>query len=164
MSYRDSKTTLNKIRDDYGCKGELIFRTALQYVVECGRDLLQDQLWVRTQISAINAKHDEAEKENKILFIGREFETAILECAAEIAKVPAMDMLQYVQKEIWLSGDGIDYQRAIELLQKCMVDIDEARNCNNKDVYEAFEYIGFTDDEIVTLGFEYVLDYEEGEV
>lgn len=163
MSYQESKMILNKIRDDYACKGEVLFRAALQYVVECGYCLLQDSSWVKIQLQHIDEKHDEAEKNGKKLFIGREFEKAIVECAAEVAKVPAIDMLQYTQKEIWLSGEGIDYQRAIELLKKCMKDIEDARWCNNKDVYEAFEYIGFTDEEIQTLGFDYVFDYEEEE-
>ena len=163
MSYKESKMMLNKIRDDYACKGEVVFRCALQYAVECGHHLLQDPIWVQKQLDNIDVNHDEAEKEGKVLFIGREFEKAIVKCAAEITKVPVMDMLQYVQKEVWLSGEGIDYQRAIELLKKCMKDIEDARWCNNKDVYDAFEYIGFTDDEIQTLGFDYVFDYEEEE-
>jgi hypothetical protein len=163
MSYKDSKIMLNKIREDYACKGEVIFRSALQYVVECGCHLLTNPLWVNQQLNNIDVNHDEAEKEGKILLIARDFEKAIIECAAEIAKVPTMDMLQYVQKEVWLSGEGIDYQRAIELLKKCMEDIEDARWCNNKDVYDAFEYMGFTDDEIETLGFGHVFDYEEEE-
>ena len=156
MNYQQSKTTLNKIRDDYGCKGELLFRTALQYVVECGRDLLQDQLWVRIQLSAIDAKHNEAEKENKILFIGRDFEKAIVECAAEIAKVPTMDLLQYIQKEVWLSGEGIDYQRVVELLKSC-VDwfSDDERAVENLNL------LGFSDYEIEELGFGWLFEEEE---
>ena len=57
----------------------------------------------------------------------------------------------------------LSYARAIELLKKCMADIEDARWCNNKDVYDAFDYIGFTDDEIQALGFGYVFDYEEEE-
>jgi hypothetical protein len=159
MSYKVSKTTLNKIRDDYACKGEVLFRTALQYVVECGQHLLQDPLWVQTQISTINAKHDEAEKERKMLFIGREFEKAIVECAAEIARVPAMDLLQYVQKEIWLSGDGIDYQRTIELLKSCLEWFTD--DADNTRIIENLNLLGFRDDEIEELGYCWLFEKEE---
>lgn len=163
MSYKISKAMLGKIRDDYGCKGEIIFKTALQTLIQGGTDNFNSNLQYAEWLTEINDRHNKAEAEGKILFCTRKFEITILECAKEMAKVPIMDLLQYVQKEVWLSGEGIDYQRAIELLKKCMQNIEDARWCNNKDVYDAFEYIGFTDDEIQTLGFDYVFDYEEEE-
>lgn len=147
---------LNKIRDDYACKGEIIFRSALQYVVECGYRLLQNSSWVKIQLQHIDEKHDEAEKENKILFIGRDFEKAIIECAAEISKVPTMDLLQYVQKEVWLSGEGIDYQRVVELLKSC-VDwfSDDERAVENLNL------LGFSDYEIEELGYGWLFEEDE---
>lgn len=159
MSYKESKTTLDKIRNDYACKGELLFRVALQYVVESGQYLLQDPLWVQTQLSTINAHHNEAESEGKILFITRDFEKAIVECVAEIAKVPAMDMLQYVQKEVWLSGEGVDYQRAIELLKDCLEWFTD--DTLNDRIIENLTLLGFTEDEIEELGYGWLFDEEE---
>lgn len=159
MSYKESKTTLDKIRDDYGCKGEVIFRSALQYVIECGYRLLQDQLWVQTQLSNINVNHDMAEKEGRILWITRDFEKAIVECAAEITKVPEMDMLQYVQKEIWLGGDGVDYQRAIELLKSCLEWFTD--DTDNQRIVENLNLLGFRDDEIEELGYGWLFEEEE---
>ena len=155
MSYKNSKTMLNKIRDDYGCKGEIIFRSALQYVMECGYRLLQDASWVKIQLQYIDEKHDKADKNGKHLFIGRDFEKAIVECAAEITKVPSMDMLQYVQKEVWLSGEGIDYQRIVELLKSC-VDwfSDDERAVENLNL------LGFDDWEIEELGYGYLFEEE----
>lgn len=159
MSYKTSKTMLNKIRDDYGCKGEVIFRTALQYVVECGYHLFQDPLWVQKQLDNIDVNHDEAQKEGKMLFIGREFEKAIVKCAAEIAKVPAMDMLQYVQKEVWLSGEGMDYQRAIELLKDCVEWF--ADDTLPERIIENLNLLGFQDYEIEELGYGWLFEEEE---
>jgi hypothetical protein len=160
MNYKESKMMLNKIRDDYACKGEVLFRAALQYVVECGYHLLENPLWVNQQLINIDANHDEAEKEGKILFIARDFEKAIVECAAEIAKVPSMDVLRYVQKEVWLSGEGIDYRSAIELLKKCMQWLDEDIALVG-DTLEAFYQIGFTDEEIELLGYGWLFEEEE---
>lgn len=159
MGYKESKIMLNKIRDDYGCKGEVIFRTALQYVVECGYHLLQDPLWVQKQLDNIDVNHDEAEQEGKILFIARDFEKAIIECAAEIAKVPAIDMLQYVQKEVWLSGEGIDYQRAIELLKDCVEWFTD--DTLNERIIENLGLLGFREHEIEELGYGWLFDEEE---
>lgn len=158
--YKESKMILNKIRDDYSCKGEVLFRSALQYVIECGYHLLQDPLWVQQQLNNINVNHDEAEKEGKILFIARDFEKAIIKCAAEIAKVPSMDMLQYVQKELWLSGEGIDYQRVVELLKNCMEWLNEDISLVS-DTLEAFYHMGFKDNEIEELGYGWLFEKEE---
>ena len=90
----------------------------------------------------------------------RDFEKAIIECAAEIAKVPSMDMLQYVQKEVWLSGDGIDYQRVVGLLKNCMEWLDEDISSVG-DTLEAFYHMGFKDNEIEELGYGWLFEEEE---
>ena len=115
------------------------------------------------RIDEINERHDEAEAEGKILFVSRDFEIAILECAREIAKADTYDLLVYIQREVWLSNEGIDYQRAIKLLKKCIYDIEERENCEDKLTYQALENIGFADDEIEGLGFGYLLNEEEEE-
>lgn len=159
-NYTESKNVLDKIRNEYSCKGEVLFRTAIQYVVDCGQQNFQDVEWVKEQLEIIDKKHDAFERENKTPFVGRDFEKAIIECAAEIAKVNTYDLLIYVQKEVWLGGNGMDYQRAIQLLKGCMSWLDEDINLVG-DTLEAFEHIGFTDDEIAELGYEYLLNYEE---
>ena len=159
--YTETKKELDKIRNEYGCKGDIIFRSALQFVVEEGTGNLTDDWSYMHRVDEVNERYDVAEAEGKTLWITRDFELAILECARKIARVNIYDMLMYVQKEVWLSGEGMDYQRAIQLLKKCMADIEESYYCNNKEVYDAFEYIGFTDDEIEMFGFGYLLDYEE---
>lgn len=159
--YKTSKTMLNKIRDDYGCKGEVVFKSALQCVVECGQQTFQDESWVTREFDKIEAKHKKMEEEGKISFISMDFEKAILECAIEIAKIPPMDLLQYVQKEIWLSGEGMDYQRAIELLIRCMGHIEDSENYNHTETLDVFYGVGFNDDEIEELGYGWLLEREE---
>ena len=118
-NYVETKKKLDKIRDKYGCKGEVLFRSALQCVLDYGMSDMLDDWCYQHRIDEVNERHDEAEAEGKTLWITRDFELAILECAREIAKVEAYDLLVYIQKEVWLSNDGgIDYQRAIELLKK----------------------------------------------
>lgn len=159
MSYKESKMMLNKIRDDYAYKGEVIFRCALQYAVECGHHLLQDPIWVQKQLDNIDVNHNEAEKESKVLFITRDFEKAIVECAVEISKIPTMEMLQYVQKEVWLSGEGIDYRRAIELLKDCMEWFTD--DTLNERIVENLSLLGFRDHEIEELGYGWLFEEEE---
>ena len=100
-NYAESKKTLNKIRQEYDCKGDVIFKSATQYVIECGRFTLQDTVWVKQQLDNIDKDHNEASEKGKVLFISREFEKAVLECAVKIAEVEPYDLLVYIQKEMW---------------------------------------------------------------
>lgn len=160
-NYAETKNELDRIRNEYGCKGEMIFRTSLQYIVEFGQNKFLDDEWVQSQINAVNEKHNKADAENKILFIGRGFEIALIECAKELAKVNAYNLLVYIQKEVWLSNEGgIDYDRAVQLLKSCMSWIEED-HASLGEMLDTLEYIGFDDDDIEALGFAYVLDVRE---
>ena len=159
MGYKESKMMLNKIRDDYGCKGEIIFKTALQTLVQEGVENFNNELEYSMWIREINMRHDKTEAEGKILFCTREFEIAILECAKEMAKVPIMDLLQYVQKEVWLSGEGMDYQRAIELLKDCLEWFTD--DTLNERIIENLNLLGFEDYEIEELGYGWLFEEEE---
>lgn len=55
----------------------------------------------------------------------------------------------------------MDYQRAIELLRKCIYDIEEREHCEDKLTYQALEQIGFTDKEMEELGFSYLMNNKE---
>lgn len=161
MSYTETKKELDRIRNEYNCVGEVLFRSALQCVLEYGRNDMGDDWCYSHRIDEINERHDEAEEKGKILFISRDFEIAIIECAKEIAKVDTYDLLVYIQREIWLSSEGVDYQRAIELLKRCMAQIEEEENYDNTETLEVFENIGFIDDELREFGFDYLLNEEE---
>ena len=159
-TYVESKKELDKIRNDFGCQGEIIFRTALQYVMEYGQTTFQRQAWVEEQLIFIDAKHEEAEQEGRHLFVARDVEKAIIECAEALAKVNTYDLLVYVQKEMWLGADGIDYKRTIDMLKRCIECI-----CENTEDYKEASWVvknlGFYDYELEELGFEYMFDIEE---
>lgn len=162
-NYAESKKTLDKIRSEYDCKWELLFRQAIQYVVDYGASNLQDD-WNYEHIKQdINERHDNAEAEGKNLWITRSFELALLECARAIAQVDIYDLLVYIQKEVWLSHEGgIDYDRSVKLLKDCMGWIEED-HASLGEMLDTLEYIGFDDDDIEALGFAYVLDVREDE-
>ena len=164
MTYAETKKELDRIRNEYGCKGEILFRTALQMVVEYGTTSLLDD-WNYTHLNdEVNERHDAAEAEGEILWMTRNFELAILECAREIAKVSIYNLLVYIQKEVWLSNEGgIDYDRAVMLLKRCMNQIEGDEMCDNAEIYNVFDDIGFTDEELEELGFKYLINEEEEE-
>ena len=58
---------------------------------------------------------------------------------------------------------SIDYRRAIQLLKRCMENIEQWNDCRNELTLGEFEDIGFEDEEIEELGFSYVLDVRDEE-
>ena len=167
MNYEENKKILDKIRDDYACAGEIIFRSALQVVIEHGTQYFNDIQNVEAQLNEVDRRHEKAETEGKILFMTRDFEKAIIECAAEISKITAYNLMIYIQREIWL-GSGCykepDYHRTIELIENCMSAIEDRNShycTDSSECLDIFREIGFTDEELCYFGYEYLLEVEE---
>ena len=159
-NYAESKRKLDAIRDKYGCKGEVIFRTAIQYIVEFGQHNFKDGVWFDEVMNDVGERHDLAEANGTILFVTRDFEKAILECAKEIAEIEPYDFLVYMQREIYLGGDGISYQCAIELLTACVESIYENHSEDSWYALEDLRGCDFSDDELEELGYDWLLDLE----
>ena len=162
MSYEESRKKLEEVRQEFGCKGDVIFRMAVQYVVECGLCVFRSEEWVKSQLDRVDAKHDKAEAEGKILWVDRRFEKLFYECGAKIAPVDVNHLIIYIQKELWVGDEGgLAYERAIELLHSCMnwfIDYD----CGtNKEMLKKFDDLGFYEDELETLGFNWLFEEEE---
>lgn len=162
-NYSESKKELDRIRSEYGCQGEVLFRTAIQMVVEYGTSDLLDDYSYEHMKHDVNERHDAAEADGKVLWITRDFELALLECAREIASVNIYDMLMYIQKEVWLSGNYIEYQRAMKLLKKCMEQIEADEGYDNAETLYVLQSLGFTDEEVEELEFGYLLNNNEEE-
>ena len=161
-NYTESKKAIDAIRRKYTYTWDVIFRAAIGYMIECGQEMLKNTEWFDEQIKQINERHDKAEAENKILFVGRDIEKGVCECARELAEFEANDILMYVQREIWIPAEieDLSYQRAISLLQST---INYALVDNETDsVKDELNNIGFEDDELCALGYEDVF-FEEKE-
>lgn len=156
-NYAESKKNLNAIRNEYRSTGDVIFKAAIQMVVEHGQTNFNDEEWYAEAINSINARHDEVEKQGKVMIISRGFEIAIVECAKRLATVDAYDLMIYAQREVFWSDQGIDYQRAIQLLKECMCLImsDRELACVRDDFLDE---IGFEDDELDELGYGFLVD------
>ena len=157
MNYAESKQKLDEIRAKYMCAGDIIFRTAIQYVVEFGTNLFKEEEFFNDNMCEIDNRHERAEAEGKVLFMTRDFEKAIVECGRELAQIRTYDLLVYIQREVFLSSNGIDYRRMETLLKKCIEWAEETYACLG-DAYKVLSDIGFNDSEIEMLGFEYILD------
>ena len=169
MSYAESKKKLDTIHREYSCKGDVIFRTSIQYIVEHGQCNFRNKKWFDSCIENVDKKHDLADRDGKHMFIGREFEKALLECAKELAEIESYDLLTYIQREVWLSNSNNgepDYQRALQIIRNCLCDADYYFGSYGSDsmaTLQKLRDIGLTDDEIVYFGWEHLLDAENEE-
>ena len=168
-TYIESKKKLNKIRQTYGCKGDVIFKTAIQMIVENGQNSFKDENWFEDQMNFIDERHDSVESVGKILFMTRDFEKAIFECAKELAQVECYDLLIYIQREVWLGGGEIgepDYQRAMQIIRNCLYCTDNSGGYYEESpsiTLSKFREMELTDDEIEYFGWGYLFDVEEDE-
>jgi len=169
MKYAGHKKMLDEIRQKYGCKGDIIFRTALQYIVEHGQLNFRNEKWFNSCIEQVDSKHDRADKDGKILWIGRDFEKALLECAREVAQIEPYDLLTYIQREVWLGGGEIgepDYQRALQIIRNCLcytADCYGVYNTSDEERLEKFREMDLSDEEIAYFGWEHLFDVENEE-
>ena len=53
-NYVENKKTLDKIRNEYGCKGDVLFRTALQLVVSAGQCTVLDDSYLRLKYQVLH--------------------------------------------------------------------------------------------------------------
>ena len=165
MTYVESKKKIDKIRQEYGCKGEIIFRTAIQYVVDYGKCTLLDSGWYEPTMNEIDNRHDHAEAEGKWMWMTREFEKAIVDCSVALCEVETYHLLMYIQKEIWLGGEvgEPDYQRAMEIIRNCMhymADCYGAYSRDNEETLEKFRCV-MRDHEIEFFGWDELFGYDE---
>lgn len=164
MSYIESKKEINKIRSKYSCSGDIIMRTAIQYIVEYGQYMFKDEEFIKDQKQQVNDRHDIAEKEGKLLWITRDLELALIDCAIELAEINTYDLIIYMQKEMyWSNEGGLDYKRAIKIAEKVMDWVVYASLDSSED-YDTFSNeCGIEDDELEELGFGYMIPKEEEE-
>lgn len=167
MTYAESKRKLDTIRQEYGCKGEIIFRTALQNVIDYGKCTLCDPSWYKCTMQDIDSEHDHAEANGKWLWMTRDFEKAIVDCSVALCDVETYHLLMYIQKEIWMGGEvgEPDYKRAIEIIRNCMcymADCYGAYKMNDEETLEKFRCV-MQDHEIEFFGWEELLEAEYDE-
>ena len=158
-------TKMTEIRQKYGCKGDVLLNTAIQMLMEAGTENLKDEDYLRGIMTHVNARRDKAEQEGKRLWIPREFEVALWECAAELATLELSEILAYIQTEMcWLADTVLSYKRMEELFQNCLHDISgntDGRYAEEAEALHKLREIGLEDEEFERLGYGYLLDLEE---
>ena len=152
MSYKESKKQIEEIRS----QDEILFRMAISHLMIVGIKHLTAENIEEACKSIMN-------EDDSHSFMTNGFKCAIVRAAGKLAEVPHIDLLVYIQREVVYDvfDNAIVYPRAIDLLGKCMGQIEANENYNSKEILNVFEFLGFTDDEMSEFGFDHLLEEEE---
>ena len=93
---KDSIKAIRSLEDEYGLP---LFRMALSHLVDVGVRHLTDEN-VEAAVSRIKTK-DKADRDNgDTPAMTAEFQIAIVECAAKLAKFNILDLFLYIKKHV----------------------------------------------------------------
>lgn len=127
---------IDKIKQKYDCKGELIFRSALCLLLNYGKERCGNTNWVNDNKELIKKRHKEAEEQGKNLFVGERIEIAIIDCAYELAQFDNWELMKYIQTEVQTGWEIPTYKKLGEQI-KYLCAIVKFYNGNNiADVLE----------------------------
>ena len=89
-TFKTIKQNINNIRRDYG---EMIFRMAISHLMDVGMRHLTPEL--------VNEAKDEIMKQDdRKMFVTNEALCDVVECAGELAKINAIDLLVYIGRNV----------------------------------------------------------------
>lgn len=89
-NYTESKKELDTIRSKYSSAGDIIFRSAIDTLIDIGKVNCCNELTYDGILSGVD----------------NELDRTVLKCAHDLADINTTDLLVYVQKELYLSNDG----------------------------------------------------------
>ena len=95
-TFKTIEQNINSIRRDYG---EMIFRMAISHLMDVGMRNLTPEL--------VNEAKDEImKKDDSKMFVTNEALCDVVECAGELAKINAIDLLVYISRNVEYDVDG----------------------------------------------------------
>lgn len=141
-NYTESKKKLDTIRSKYSSAGDIIFRSAIDTLIDIGKVNCCNELTYDGILSGVD----------------NEIDRTVLKCAHELADINTTDLLVYVQKELYLSNDGgMSYQTMARKLSDCIEWIIGDADCS--DAVKDLKYgVGFSENELRSLGYDYLFD------
>lgn len=95
-TFKTVEKNINNLRRDYG---EMIFRMAISHLMDVGMRNLTPEL--------VNEAKDEIMKQDDSkMFVTNEALCDVVECAGELAKINAIDLLVYIGRNVEYDVDG----------------------------------------------------------
>ena len=141
-NYTESKKELDTIRSKYSSAGDIIFRSAIDTLIDIGKVNCCNELTYDGILSGVD----------------NELDRTVLKCAHDLADINTTDLLVYVQKELYLSNDGgMSYQTMARRLSDCIEWIIRDADCS--DAVKDLKYgVGFSENELRSFGYDYLFD------
>lgn len=150
-TYAESKQKIENIRN----RDELMFRMSISHLMDVGfRHLTSDN------ISRTCAEIMQEDDSNH--FMTNEFKCDLVKMAGELAQIDHIHLLVYISREVdYDVFDGaISYAR-LKYLAKGSISWILADTYETEYALQKIREIGFTDEEIESLGYGWMLDSEE---
>lgn len=144
-NYDQSKKEIDTIRYKYSSAGDIVFKIAICMLIHKGKSFFDNEKSYQDLV-------DSAELE---------FNELVAKCANELAKINTIDLLVYIQKEVYLSNDSVmSYQKMTQKLKDCIEwIIGDACDCDAAEILT--EGIGFSAREIVSFGYGFVFEEDD---
>ena len=151
MSYKESKKMLDDIRARHG---EVMFRMAISHLMDVGIRNLDKDTCTST------CKEIMAQDDSKS-FMTNQFQCELIWLAHELAQIPHIDLLVYIQRHINydVNDNYPSYDRVVSLLRSCV----DWSTCDQlpEDALSDLYGIGFSNDEIIFVGYGNLLEMED---
>lgn len=149
---------ISKIRSDYCSAGDVVFRCAIQHLIDVGAKHFYEEA-VKDTLEEIDKEHSVAKSEGKHLIMSADFEKSIVNCAAELAKVDTGVLLAYIQRNIWYDVGLFDpsYDRLKEITNMFSSHLEAI--FEYQDAIDTLKSYGISDDELMV-----VFGYSENDI
>ena len=152
-SYVESKKKIEKVRRT----SEPMFRMAISHLMDCGIKHFTYENIERTCVEIM-------QEDDSKSFMTNEFKCDLVRMTGELAKVDHIHLLAYISREMYYGLDEmyLSYQRLIKLAKNCIEWVfADADGCDTEFALQQIREIGFEDEDIECLGFDYLFNSEE---
>ncbi len=95
-TFKTIEQNINNLRRDYG---EMIFRMSISHLMDVGMRNLTPEL-------VNEAKYEIMKQDDSKMFVTNEALCDVVECAGELAKINAVDLLVYIGRNVEYDVDG----------------------------------------------------------
>ena len=109
MSYKETEKTIKNFENEYG---EFVVRSAFIYMIDVGKENFNDATVCEIKEN-IKAECREIEARGNVPLATAKFQCEIVDVAYELSKLPTMELLVYVQKNLWKVMEKILMHRKI---------------------------------------------------
>jgi hypothetical protein len=151
-NYVESKKQIETIRR----KNEVMFRMAISHLMDVGiRHLTEENIK--------DCCEEIMKRDDSHSFMTNEYQCDLVKMAGDLAKIDHIYLLNYISKEVSydVGDNSLSYNRAIRLLRASLDYNTEVMEI--VDAREDLLGIGFEEEELIELGYQFLFDNEEDE-